>query len=258
MKNKLILIIYSVLFINNILIPINWSKNNIFIFTPLQIISNSLLQDYNSIELNSNIIIISNNDNSWLKTENIYVGSDYFPSSFFINFNKNNNDHNQFIKFILRDSHNDNILFSYDFYNLGAVTFSNIIEKNIYIQLEFYGDSFEIFSFGLGRTKIKIINENDISIEPNQVLYGEDLLKIKFYLNYPFIIDIIIFDKDGKIVTYLAKNELFYNGENILIWDSKKHKSDILGSGIYFVYFLIYIDDFRYKEIIKKFRFINK
>ncbi len=234
---------------------IQWSRNNVLKFTPVSISNFENIHDYENIDIGHDFIQPSLDTNSWIQTCRQNIGDDFVLTSSFINFTTESTD--SFLTLKLINSANDDVISEKKLNQSGKIDLVNVFNKNIYLQIENKGKDIKIYSFGLVRRRELVATSNDIFISPPILFFEEENLKIDFSIRFPANLDVIIFDKNGKIIDYIAKNELFSEGSNILLWDPSVSKSTSLISSKYLIYFKIKTTDGKETGIVKDFIFVK-
>jgi hypothetical protein len=251
----MIKIVIAFIFSFNILYSAPWSLNNVMKFTPDVLKGYNKIIDFENFEIRTNYIEPSAESNCWLQSYNIEVGDDYVVSSAFINFDKT--DSNSWVDLKIKDSGNDSIISEKRFSDAGKIDLINVFNKNIYLYLETSGSDIRIYSYGITRKPEVVMTSNDLIILPSVLFYEETSLKIDFTLRFPAFLDIIIFDKFGRITDYVSENEFFKEGNNSRFWEPTGSHSKELVSGTHFIYFKVKSTDGKIVEITQKFIFVK-
>jgi hypothetical protein len=237
---------------------LDWSRNDVFKFTPSRVSNFDGLLDYENIEINPYYLTFSAGSNSWFRTADIEVGSNYVLSTLFVNLDITNNclsmnNTNSYVVLKIKDSRNDRVIQEKAFVTSGSLTLSNVFNKQIYIWAELYGEGIQIYSFGLSRMPEVILQKKETALSPLLLFYGEENLSIDFTLHFPAFLDIIIFNSQGKIVDNLASQQFFKEGRYKIQWNPAYCASKFLISGSNWVYFKVRSVDGKESEITRKF-----
>ncbi len=248
------IIVVLVLIFNN-MFCLQWSRNNVIKFTPDLVKNFDNIMDFENIDFQEEYIKPVGNTNSWLVSYPIDIGRDFAVTEAFINFESSST--NSYVTLIVKDNENDEIIKGGIFYRSGKIDLINVFKKSVSIYIENVGSEIKIYSFGLVRKKDMIISDSDISISPEILFFDEDDLRIDFSLNFPSFLDVILFDKNGKIIDYTAKGQFFREGKNTLYWHPSESSSPNLISGTYQIYFKAKTSDGKEVETIKEFIFVK-
>ncbi len=195
--------------------------------------------------------------NPWLRTEPISVGDEFILGSVFVNMTSS--DPGSYVVLRIRDLFSDDIIFERRFDTTASFPLVNVFNKNVVLTLEFYGDSAEVYSFGVKRIFERLMEDNDIDLNPGLLYYGEGPLDIRFLLRVPSVMDIVLFDNNGALVDYILRKEYLPEGEYSYEWEpldtTSRHE---LLSGLYYVYFSAKSIDGKSVELSKCFQFVNR
>ncbi len=219
---------------------VDWSQNNVIKFTPDNLSNYEGLEDYNNIGTSNGYFTPLSDTNSWILTSGIPLEENYVFSSAFVNLARADESGvttNSYVTLKIFDNADGETISKQVFYKSGAFELNNIFLKNVVIYLEITGSDIQLFSFGMTRKELSLINTNEFEISPSILFSGENTLDISFSINYPAYTDILIFNKFGKIVDSVCKKRFFNEGTNSVIWDPENSPVSDLVSGGYFIYF---------------------
>lgn len=195
--------------------------------------------------------------NPWLRTDPISVGSNYILASAFVNMASSAPD--SYVVMRLRNRFTDEVLFERRFDGASSCPLTDVFDKEIVMTLEFYGNSLEVYSFGLKRLLEELIKPEDVALSPALMFYGEDDLRIDFKLRAPSWLDVIVFDKNGTLIDYVVNKTFLNEGEYTYRWDPLRSSTrGQLASGLYYVYFSARSMDGQTAEVSRSFEFVNK
>ncbi|NPV00763.1 MAG: hypothetical protein HPY53_05210 [Brevinematales bacterium] len=253
-RNFISLIILSVAAIP--LFALEWGENDIIKFKPEIGNPYALFLDYDNISVKGECISAADPTNSWVRSYDIFTGSEFLPYSAFLNIKNSSTD--SYVTMIVRDSVSDEILVKKDFSQTGFLTLTNIFKKEIYLMIEFHGTNLQLFSFGLKRIPREIIRPEEFTIGPELCFYGITNLTININLRIPSVIDMIVYDEYGTIVHYVQKQQKLSQGYYEFFWMPEDDKNkNTLKSGSYFIYIRAKSIDGKTIELSKKFLFIK-
>lgn len=232
----------------------DWAKNDVIKFTPGNVRNYEKIKDYENILVLSDRIIASAPANAWLESYPIDVESNFILSSAFINLENTNTTGNSFAVLKVRNSGNNALIQQKAFSRSGKIDLLNVFNKTVTVTIELSGPGISILSYGLTRKPEVVMTQSDLTITPPVLFYSEQILRIAFSLRYPALLDVILFDKHGKIVDVIAKNSFFSEGENSLYWEPGERNV----SGKHQIYFKVRSTDGKDLELLKDFIFVNK
>jgi hypothetical protein len=248
-------IILILVFLFNSMFGLQWSRNDVLKFTPDLAKNFDNIMDFENIDIQQEFIQPAGNTNSWLVSYPIDIGKDYVVTEAFVNFQSSST--NSYVVLIIKDNENDEIIKGGVFHKSGKIDLINVFQKSVSIYIENIGTDIKIYSFGLVRKKDVIITDSDISILPEILFFEEDDLRIDFSLSFPSFLDVILFDKNGKIIDYAAQGQFFREGKNTLFWHPATSSSWNLISGTDQVYFKAKTADGKEVQLIKEFIFVK-
>ncbi len=256
MINKLIIILF---FCFTFSYGMDWSENNVLKFNSSSLKDYQNLLDYENITIGDEFISSTNNTNSWLLSSDITLDNNYILSGAFVNIGRTdeNGVSNSYVFMRIFDNDNGQMLQEKTFYNTGSLELKNIFIKNASLYLEIVGTDIQLYSFGLVRKELALLETNDLVIIPDTLFYEENILKVDFNLHYPSIVDIILFDKNGTIIDYICQKAYFHEGQNSLSWNADSSRNKQLSSGTYFIYLKARTLNGKEGEIIKKLLFVK-
>ena len=253
-------IILFFLFSSSILFSINWSENNTIKFNSDRLTNYNDLLDYSNIEITNGYITSASDSNCWLISSDISVDDDFVFSSAFVNFtvaDDNGISSNSSVTLKVFDYEDAENMHQEVFYKSGSFELNNIFLRNVTIYLEIHGADTHVYSFGVTKKQLSLINTNDLHIIPSILFSGENTLNISFSINYPAYTDILIFNKYGKIVEPVCKKKFFNEGTNSVIWDPETSPVRDLVSGGYFIYFKAVTLNGKSTEAVKNLIFVK-
>ena len=240
---------------------LHWSMNHILKLTPLNLSNYENIRDYSLFNIGESFLTPLSESNSWMVSENINVGNKSVLDNAFINMKSRSTD--SYVVLKLRNGYDDTVIQSEIFYQSGKLDLPDVFDGNVSIWLETVGTNIEIYSFGLVRKDKIILKDEDILILPDELYYQENSLEINFTLRFPAILDIIIFDRNGKIIETISRKQSFNSGKNIFYWtpvskELETKEGNELVSGTHLIYFLVKAPRFKTQEFLKKFLFVNR
>ncbi len=235
---------------------VEWSMNNTIKFNSDKLSNFDGLQDYNNIVISNGYISPSAESNSYLLTSGIPIDDNYVFSSAFVNI-VDNGGSNSYVTMKVFDNADSENIRKQVFYKSGSFELNNIFLRNVTLCLEFTGSDVQVYSFGLTKKGLSLINTNEFIIDPSILFSGENTLNISFSINYPAYTDILIFNKYGKIVDSVCKKRFFNEGTNSVIWDPGTSSVQDLISGGYFIYFKAVSLNNKTAEAVKKLIFVK-
>ena len=213
------------------LFGLQWSRNNVLEFTAANLTNFANIADYNAIDIMPEYLAAAADTNSWLMTYAIDAGDNYVFSEAFIDFESDSSNGSMVIR--LRNYDDDALLMEESFTRSGKMDLSTIFNKKVYLNVEAIGGNIRILSYGLARKPEVVITSNDIIVLPELLFFGESGLNIDFFLHFPALLDIILFDPDGNIIDYITKSRFFHEGQNTFNWDISGSRSAFLNPGIW-------------------------
>jgi hypothetical protein len=238
------------------LAALEWGENNIIKFKPETDSPYALFLDYENIDAGGGCIKAADPANSWVRTYDLFTGTDFLPHSAFLNIVNSSTD--SYITLLVRDSINDEILAKQNFSQTGFLSLTNIFKKEVYLMVEFHGTNLQLFSFGLKRIPREIIRPAEFEVGPYLCFYGITNLNININLRIPSLIDMIVYDEYGTIVHYVQKQKYLPQGQYEFYWKPEEQKNkNNLKSGSYFIYIRAKSIDGKTIELSKKFLFIK-
>ncbi len=257
MRNNLVIILC---FLSSMLFGIEWSDNNVIKFNSTNLFDN--LQDYDNISAGDGFISSSSADTNaaWLLTCGITINDNYVFSSAFVNMAVTDADEaasNSYVTLKIFDNNDGEIIHKQVFYKTGSMELNNIFLKDASIYLEIAGGNAIVYSFGITRKGLSLLQTNDLSITPLIIFNGESTLNISLSLNYPALVDILIFDKKGTVIDAVCRQRFFREGMSALTWDPGSSRIPGLASGNYFIYFKAETLSGKSAEIVKKLIFVD-
>lgn len=233
----------------------DWSRNNVIKFTPELLKKFDRIRDYENVAVTEGGIFAVSPTNAWLQSYPIEIGADSVLASAFINLEVTNPSSKSYAVLKVRNAGNDSLIQKKTFYRSGKIDLQNIFRKTVTVGVELYGTDVRLLSFGLTRKPEVIItaDTNDLLITPPVLFYNEKILRIDFSLRYPAVLDVILFDRNGKIVDSIARKSYFSEGTNTLFWYPGKNSA----TGRHQVYFKVVAIDGKEVELIKDFIFVK-
>lgn len=254
MRKHLILVnLFSIIFASGF--TLDWSRNHVWKFHALQVTNGLLMDDFDSVLFEKNWLMTDHQNSGWLETEEISVGNDFVVANAFINMKSEIPGSG--VRISLKDAESDETIKEQFFTDTGKMELLNVFNKQIKMVLELIGQDVRVFSFGLTRKPEIVMKTDEVIVLPDLLFYQEESLKIDFTLHFPAFLDVILFDKRGKIIDYIAQRAFFREGENTLFWEPESSSSEVLISGAHVVYFKVRSIDGKMVEITKPFVFVH-
>lgn len=234
---------------------VGWGKNGVYKYDLKDTVFSKTMIEYRNIAVNNQKLYPTEDTNCFLKTYNIFVGSEYHIESAFINMETSDTD--SYAALSVYDSFTDFLLGSKTFTGSGIISIPNCFEKDIYLTLELVGTNISVFSFGLKRVKSTIIGGGSFLIGPDICFYSETNVTVDFRLQIPSTLDVIVFDKYGTIIDYIGRQQYFAAGDVRLEWNPMLSRANTLESGICFIYIKAVSIENEVAEFTRRFRFIH-
>lgn len=247
-------LILCLLLLSSVSYSVKWSKNNVWKIQAGRTVPDGVL-DFENIQFDTGYLQAVEGKTAWLRTYPISLGRDHVVKDMFINFSSTENAQ---VLMQLRSSEDDSILEQTYFSNSGAYSLQNIFHKEVYLSMEFTSNTVKMWSFGLTRQPEIVMNPEETAVRPGLLFYAEQVLDIHLRLRFPAYVDILVFDKYGTIIDYIAQNQLHSQGEYHYNWDPQFSSSARLHSGIYFIYFKTLSTEGKVVEDRKKFWLVHR
>lgn len=238
--------------------PGDWANNDVIKFTPAGVQNFDRIRDYENILVLTDRIAAAAPTNAWLESYPIDVGSNYILSSAFINLENANSSSSapaqSYAVLKVKNSGNNALIQQKTFTRSGKIDLLNVFNKDVTVMVEIVGQGISVLSYGLTRKPEVVMTDRDLVITPPVLFFSEQILRVSFSLRYPALLDVILFDRHGKIVDVIAKNAFFSEGDNSLYWEPGAKNV----SGKHQIYFKVRSTDGKELEIVKDFIFVNK
>ncbi len=233
-----------------------WSKNNVWKYQAWQLNHQNNLLDFENLIIYEDYFKSKTMQNTWLRTPDISLGTDYVVKDMFVNFSTD--DTNDRVLVQLHSSQDDSVLEQRYLSSLGVVPLQNIFEKQVYMTMEFQSTNIKVWSFGLTRQPEIVVKKDEVVVLPGLLFYSEQKLNIDLRLRFPAYIDIIVFDKFGTVIDYIAHSEFYKEGAYQFNWDPETSSTDYLHSGIYLIYIRTLSTDGKVVETEKQFWLVHR
>ncbi len=249
-------IVIFILLCHTALYSENWSKNGVWKYHASRLFQRNSLLDYENLDLQNYYFSSLSQAESWIRTPNIFVGTDYVVKDMFVN--TDSIDTNDRIIFQLRQSDNDRLLEQGFIRGNSLIPLFNIFEKNIYLTMYFSSTNLKVYSFGITRQPELVVQKKELVLNPSLLFFGEEELEISLKLRFPAWLDIIIFDQNGTVIDNILKSEFYREGDYHFKWSPTQSSYPTLASGIYLVYIKTYSTEGKTVELESDFWMINR
>ncbi len=234
-----------------------WSRNDVLKYAAGRAEGYSRMLDHENVTVGEFDLRASVATNAWIITRPVFVGENHILAGAFLNLDDAVTDPSSFAVLSVRDSTSDRVIREQIFTNSGRMGLENVFQKNVYLRLELFGTNVSVLSYGLVRQPEVIMTEDDLRISPAVLFDRENILRIHFTLRHPAVLDVILFDRSGRIVETLVKEDFFPEGDNFLYWEPPAVGARHLASGSHLIYFRARSTDGKTVELTRRFIFVK-
>lgn len=249
-------LIIPILLISGALYSQEWTRNSVYKLSAAEPGALDMLKDHNSIGLENGAFIPLSLSNNWLSGWSVNAGQGYQFDTLYVHFSSTDTD--SYVVLSIHDAADDRLLESVTMDRWGSVRLVNRFEQNVSVFMEIVGTNIRVYSLGLTRKKKVSLEPSSMVVLPGLFFFDEDMLRIDFELKMPAVLDVILFDPEGRIVTYLAKKAYFTEGPSRFNWKPDERLDQRLLSGSYTIYFKVQAEGVPVIEIMKPFLFVNR